>query len=57
MTYDDFFFTRKFSSYISKEDNVYNREIRDYVTGIDALMESDRIKEDIRRFESELWIY
>ena len=57
LSYDVFFLTRQFDSYITKEDNVYNREIRDYTLGIDALLESKRIKNDLRQFESELWVY
>jgi gliding motility associated protien GldN len=57
LTYDDYFLTRQFSGFITKEDNVYNREIRDYAVGVDALLESDRIKEELRNFESELWVY
>lgn len=57
LTFDEYFLTRQFSSFITKEDNVYNREIREYAGGVDALLESDRIKEDIRNFESELWVY
>ena len=54
-TYDDIFWKRMFSSYIYKEDNVYDRRISDYATGIDALMEAERIKEDLFNFENNLW--
>lgn len=57
LSYDEFFLTRQFSSYITKEDNVYNRQIREYTLGIDALLESDRIKDELRNFEGELWVY
>jgi len=57
MSYDEFFLTRQFASYITKEDNVYNREIREYTVGVDALLESDRIKDELRSFENELWVY
>jgi len=57
LSFDEFFVMRKFASYIIKEDNVYNREISDYARGIDALLEADRIRESIRSFESELWVY
>lgn len=44
-----------FHSYIIKESNVYDRYINAYATGIDALLESERIKNDIFIFEHDLW--
>ncbi|MBI3512318.1 MAG: gliding motility protein GldN [Bacteroidetes bacterium] len=52
---DDVFWKRMFESYIHKESNVYDRSISTYYTGIDALMESDRIKNDIFIMEHDLW--
>jgi gliding motility associated protien GldN len=57
LTFDQFFLQRRFSSYIVKEDNVFDRRINDYATGIDALLEAERIKNEIRDFEQELWSY
>ncbi len=57
MTYDDLFWKRMFSSYIYKEDNVYDRRIAEYTTGIDAMLESERIKTDLSNFEQNLWEY
>lgn len=54
-TYDDIFWKRMFTSYIYKEDNVYDRRISDYATGIDALMEAERVKNDLFMFEHNLW--
>jgi gliding motility associated protien GldN len=54
-TFDDIFWKRQFSSYIVKEENVYNRTIVDYKTGMDALLEAERIKLDIVNFEHDLW--
>jgi len=34
---------------------VYDRTIERYSKGIDALLESDRIKNDIFRWEHDLW--
>jgi gliding motility associated protien GldN len=55
ITYDDAFAKRMFNSYIIKESNVYDRYINAYATGLDALLESDRIKNDIFIFEHDLW--
>lgn len=57
MTYDDLFWKRMFDSYIYKEENVYDRKIDEYATGLDALLESERIKNDLFMFEQNLWEY
>lgn len=54
-TYDDLFQERYFSSYIHKESNVYDRTINSYETGIDVLLEGEKIKEEISNFESDMW--
>ena len=56
-TYDELFIKRMFDSYIYKEENVYDRRINQYATGIDALLEAERIKMDIFNFEHDLWKY
>lgn len=57
MTFDDLFKERKFSSYITKEENVYDRVISEYSKGLDALLESERIKHEITDREHTLWEY
>jgi gliding motility associated protien GldN len=57
LTYDDLFFKRMFSSYIYKESNVYDRKITEYAKGMDALLESERIKNEIFLTEHDLWEY
>jgi len=54
-TYDELFWKRIFGSYVYKEENVYNREITDYASGMDALLEAERIKGELFEFEHELW--
>lgn len=56
-SFDDVFVKRQFSSYIYKEQNVYDRSIIEYATGIDALLESERIKEEIFLLEHDLWSF
>jgi gliding motility associated protien GldN len=56
-TYDDIFFKRMFTSYIYKESNVYDRWINEYAKGMDGLLESERIKNDIFVWEHDLWEY
>lgn len=55
MSFDDFFWKRRFSSFIYKESNVFDRSIESYRTGRDALLESERITEEMRTFESDVW--
>ncbi len=58
ISFDDFFFQRRFSSYIYKESNVYdNRIVSSYAPGIESLYESDRIKESLFTIEHDLWEY
>ncbi len=57
-TFDDVFFKRRFSSFIYQETNVYNnRFIWLYKQGLDAMLESERIKDFIFKFEHDLWEY
>ncbi|MBI4944776.1 MAG: gliding motility protein GldN [Bacteroidetes bacterium] len=56
-TFDEVLHKRQFSSYIKEETNVYNRPIVTYAQGVDALLESDRIKDDIFKFEHDMWQY
>jgi gliding motility associated protien GldN len=54
-TYEDIFWKRQFESTIIKESNVYDRQIRDYKSGLDALLEAEAIEEKIFNFEHDLW--
>lgn len=57
LTYDELFWKRLFDSYVYKESNVYDRRINAYATGVDALLESERIKNEMFNFEENLWSY
>lgn len=58
ISFDDLFMQRRFSGYIYKESNVYNdRRIEDYATGVEALLEADRIKQYLFEVEHDLWEY
>ncbi|MDG5800898.1 gliding motility protein GldN [Marinilabiliaceae bacterium ANBcel2] len=55
-SFDDIFIKRYFDSYIVQESNVHdNRGIESYATGVDAILESERIREEIFTFEHDLW--
>jgi gliding motility associated protien GldN len=54
-TLEDIFWKRMFSSYVRKETNVYDRVISEYKSGLDALLESERVKTDIFVYEHDLF--
>lgn len=56
-SYDDVFIDRYFDSYVTRVYNTQNRSISSYMTGIDALVESQRIEEEIFNIESDMWEY
>ncbi|MFN8285268.1 MAG: gliding motility protein GldN [Chitinophagales bacterium] len=56
-SWDDLFQMRRFESYIYKESNVYDRNINEYTAGIDAQVESERIKQELMEKEHDMWEY
>ena len=56
-TLEDVFWKRMFGSYVYKEQNVYDRRIADYKQGIHALLEAERVKDDLFVLEHDLWEY
>jgi gliding motility associated protien GldN len=60
ISFDHLLNARRFSSTIVREENMYgNRAIEDYVRGnsLFQLLEADKIKEDIRNREMDMWNY
>ena len=57
MTWEDMMERRQFSSYIMKRSNVYDRKVEDYLTGVDMLLEAEKIRMEIFNFEHDLWSY
>jgi gliding motility associated protien GldN len=58
ISFDDYFIQRRFNSYIYSESNIYgNRVISDYSLGMDALLESESIKQYLFETEHDLWEY
>lgn len=59
LTYDDFFQLRLFDSYVVKQSNEWEQDINQFPefkdNGVDALVESFRIKNDLFIFEHDLW--
>ena len=55
MSFDDLFNKRQFNSTIYKQSNTFDRTVDTYKSGVDALYESQRITEELRNFEHDLW--
>lgn len=54
-SYDDLFWKREFNSVIYRSSNVYDRKIETYRVGVDALLESEKITNEIRMIEHDVW--
>jgi len=60
ISFDHMLNARRFNSVIVREENIYgNRAIEDYVRGnsLFQLLEANKIKEDIRNREMDMWNY
>ena len=60
VSFDQILNSRRFNSVIYKEENVYgDRSIEEYMkdNAQNQLLESERVKEKIRNFESDMWNY
>lgn len=57
LTWENLFEIRYFSSYITKESNIHDRRLMDYLSGRDLLIESEKIRMEIFNFEQDLWSY
>lgn len=56
-SYDEILLSRYFDSHVTRESNRFNRAISDYLTGMDAIVESQTIEEKIFNIESDMWEY
>ncbi len=59
LTFDQIFHLRYFNSVIYKQNNVYDRKIKEYKQNspLEQLLEAQRIKEQLRDMEHDLWEY
>lgn len=57
ISWEDLLEMRSFASYIYKDSNVQDRKLEEYLSGVDLLMQSERIKAEIFNFEHDLWQY
>ena len=51
------FESRMFSSFITRETNRFNRTIESYLTGVDAILESERIEDKLLNISQDMWEY
>jgi len=56
-SWDDLFERRFFASYIFKQSNVRDERLQSLYSGVDLLLEADKIKQEIFNFEHDLWSY
>lgn len=56
-SYDDVFVQRLFSSYVIRVSRTHDNKISDYLTGLDALFESQNIENEIFNREQDMWEY
>lgn len=57
VSWEDLFEMRFFSSYIFQERDVKGRRLDSYLSGVDLLLEAEKIKDEIFNFEQDLWTY
>lgn len=57
MSFDDLFFLREFSAQIYKASDKFDRDAEDYRHNVDALYEAEKIKQEIRDWEQDVWNY
>lgn len=57
LTWEDLLEMRFFSSFIYKERNVLDLGLKDIYSGVDLLLEGEKIKQEIFHFEHDLWSF
>jgi len=56
-SWEDLFERRFFASHIFKQSNVRDDRLENIYSGVDRLLEADKIKQEIFNFEHDLWSY
>ncbi len=57
ISWENLFEMRFFSSYIFKQSNIQDFQLQHYLSGVDLLLEAEKIKQEIFNFEQDLWSY
>lgn len=56
-SWDWVFVNQHYNAYTTRESNVYDRSIKDYLTGLDVIMESEEIESKVFEMGEEMWDY
>ncbi len=56
-TWEDLLERRQFASTIYKQSDVLNRRLEDMYSGVDRLMEANKIKQEVFNVEQDFWSY
>lgn len=56
-SWDWVFLYQRYTSYITRESNIYERTIRHYLTGEDAMEQAEIIEDKLFDIENDLWDY
>ncbi|MDF1863775.1 MAG: gliding motility protein GldN [Saprospiraceae bacterium] len=57
LTWEDLFEIRKFSSHIYKTSNVRNNRLQEMYSGVDLLLEADKLNQEIFNYEHDRWSF
>lgn len=56
-SWDMIFLSQYYKAYVTRESNVYNRRIDQYLTGEDAILESEAIEAKVFEIGDDMWEY
>ena len=56
-SWDWVFLHQRYTGYITRESNIYERTIRHYLTGEDAMDQADLIEDKVYDLENDMWDY
>jgi len=54
-TWEDIFEMRFFASTVTKENNIHDRRLQDYLSGTDMVMQAERIEDELFNHEQDMW--
>ena len=56
-SWDWVFVYQHYNAYVTRESNIYDRAIRDYLSGDDAMLEAEMIEDKLYDIENDMWDY
>ena len=57
MTWEDLLEMRMFSSHVYKESNIGDSRLQDHYSGLDLLLQADKINQELFNYEQDVWSY